>query len=86
MDATSSPNPLWKISAAQSNSSSSSRFSSPALRGLIGHQTAPARAMPKTQANATGSLAERMPTLSPGRTPERRSARATRWLRSTTSP
>ncbi len=49
-------------------------FSPAALRGLIGHQTAPAREMPNTQVNAVGSLADRMPTLSPGRTPERRSA------------
>src|ERR1700733_2885541 len=84
--ATSSSNAGWKISAEQSNKSSSSAFSAAALRGLIGHHTAPDRAMPKTQENAVGSLAERMPTLSPGWTPERRRALATARERSTTSP
>ena len=75
---TSGANAAWKISAAQSNSSSSSRFSAASLRGLTGHHTAPARAMPNTQENATGSLADRIATLSPGRTPERASAAADR--------
>jgi hypothetical protein len=47
------------------------------LRGF-GHQTAPTREMLKTQANAMGSLLERIATLSPGSTPARSSARATR--------
>ena len=47
--------------------SSSSRFSAASLRGLIGHHTAPAREIPKTQVNATGSLADRIATLAPGR-------------------
>ena len=50
----------WKISAVQPNRSSSSRFSAASLRGLIGHQTAPARLMPKTQVNAVGSFADRI--------------------------
>ena len=41
-------------------------FSAASLRGLIGHQTAPAREMPNTQANATGSLPDRIATFSPG--------------------
>jgi hypothetical protein len=73
-------------SVVQSKSSSSSRFSSASLRGLTGHQTAPARAMPKTHANAVGSLPDRTATESPGRTPERTSAPATRRLKSWTSP
>jgi len=83
ISATSGANAPWKIRQAQSNRSSSSRFSAAWLRGLTGHQTAPARAMPNTQEKATGSLADRIATLSPGRTPDRRSARATcqetRW-------
>ena len=67
---------LWKIRQEQSNRSSSSRFSAASLRGLTGHHTAPARAMPNTQQNATGSLPDRMATLSPGRTPDRARARA----------
>jgi hypothetical protein len=51
----------------QSTRSSRLRFSAASLRGLTGHQTAPARAIPNTQENATGSLADRMATLSPGR-------------------
>ena len=69
----------------QSNSSSSSRFSSASLRGLTGHHTAPARAMPKTHANDWGSLPERIATESPGRTPERVSAPATRREKACTS-
>ena len=69
----------------QSKSSSSSRFSSASLRGLTGHHTAPARAIPKTQANDVGSLADRIATECPGRTPERASAPATRRERSCTS-
>ena len=76
--ATSSANAAWKIRHVQSKKSSRSRFSAASLRGLTGHQTAPAREMPNTQANATGSLADRMATLSPGPTPDRSSARATR--------
>ena len=53
----------------QSKRSSSSRFSAASLRGLIGHHTAPARLIPNTHVNATGSLAERIATLSPGATP-----------------
>ena len=70
----------------QSNSSSSSAFSAAELRGLIGHHTAPRRAMPKTVANATGSLPDRIPTLSPAATPSRARALATAWLWSCTSP
>ncbi len=76
--ATSGANAAWKIRHAQSNRSSRSRFSAASLRGLTGHHTAPAREMPNTQANATGSLADRIATLSPGRTPDRASARAIR--------
>ena len=36
--------------------STSSSFSAASLRGLIGHHTAPARLIPKTQLNATGSI------------------------------
>ena len=60
-------NDAWKTSALQPNRSSSSRFSAASLRGLIGHQTAPARLIPKTQVKATGSLADRIATVSPGR-------------------
>ena len=69
----------------QSKRSSSSRFSAASLRGLIGHHTAPARLIPNTQVNATGSLAERIATLSPGATPTRTSAAAMRKLSSRTS-
>jgi hypothetical protein len=41
-------------------------FSAASLRGLIGHQTAPAREMPNTQAKAIGSLPDRIATFSPG--------------------
>ena len=67
-------NAAWKISTQQSKRSSSSRFSAASLRGLIGHQTAPARVIPNTQANAIGSFADRIATLSPGRTPAAASA------------
>jgi hypothetical protein len=53
-------------------------FSAASLRGLIGHQTAPAREMPNTQAKATGSLPDRIATFSPGATPELASPRAIR--------
>jgi len=42
-------------------------FSAASLRGLIGHQTAPVREMPKTQAKAIGSLPDRIATFSRGR-------------------
>ena len=71
---------------SQSNSSSSARFSAVSLRGLIGHQTAPRRAIPNTQAKAVALLDERIPTLAPGSTPEALSAPATDQLRSCTSP
>ena len=67
-----------KISVEQSKRSSSSRFSAASLRGLIGHHTAAAREIPKTQVNAVGSFADRIATLSPGWTPRRASAIATR--------
>ncbi len=41
--------------------------------------------MPKTQVNATGSLADRIATLSPGRTPWPANAAAMRELSSRTS-
>ncbi len=72
---TSGRNARWKIKAVQSKASSRSRFSAASLRGLIGHQIAPARAIPKTQANAIGLLADRIATLSPGSTADRCSAR-----------
>ena len=72
--ATSGANAPWKIIAAQSKRSSSSRFSAASLRGFTGHHTAPARAMPNTHEKATGSLADRTATLSPGRMPDRASA------------
>src|SRR5262245_28296556 len=74
--ATSGANAAWKIRQEQSKASRSSRFSVASLRGLTGHHTAPARAMPTTQENATGSFAESTATLSPGRTPDRDRARA----------
>jgi len=40
------------------------------------HHTAPAREMPNTQLNATGSLADKIATLSPAAMPERSSAPA----------
>ena len=61
---------------SQSNSSSSARFSAASLRGLIGHQTAPRRAIPNTHANACASLDERIPTLLAG--PDARRGRARR--------
>ncbi len=70
----------------QSKSSSSSRFSAATLRGLTGHHTAPARLMPKTHENATGSLAEMIATESPGCTPFAARAAATRDDRSRTCP
>jgi hypothetical protein len=56
------------------------------LRGLIGHHTAPRRAIPNTHANATAWLELSTPTFAPGATPSRSSAPATRRLSSTTSP
>ena len=75
---TSGANAAAKSSAEQSKRSRSSRFSAASLRGLTGHHTAAAREIPNTQVNAVGSLAERIATLSPGRTPRRVSAIATR--------
>ena len=75
---TSGANAAWKIRHRQPNRSRRSRFSAASLRGLTGHRTAPAREMPNTQANATGSLPDRIATLSPGRTPDRASARPIR--------
>ena len=75
---TSGANAAAKIRVEQSKSASSSRFSAASLRGLTGHHTAAAREIPKTQVNAVGSFAERIATLSPGRTPRRASATATR--------
>ena len=66
------------ISRLQSNASRMNWFSAASLRGLIGHQTAPAREMPNTQANAIGSLPERIATFSPGCKPESASPRAMR--------
>ena len=66
-----------RAGSEQSKRSSSSAFSRASLRGLIGHHTAPAREMPKTQANDSELLADRIATLSPGRTPDRSRARAT---------
>ena len=83
--ATSGAKDCWWISTVQSKRSSSSRFSAASLRGLIGHHTAPARLIPKTQVNATGSLADRIATLSPGATPWRSRAVAIRKLSSRTS-
>ena len=70
----------------QSNSSSSCRVSSASLRGLIGAHTAPARAMPKTVAKATGSLPDSTATVWPGSSPAAASARATCQLCRCTSP
>ena len=72
--ATSGANAAAKIRQRQSNRSSSSRFSAASLRGLTGHQTAPARLMPNTQPKATGSLPDRTATLSPGLMPDLASA------------
>ena len=69
--ATSGANAPAKIRQRQSNRSSRSRFSAASLRGLTGHHTAPARAMPNTQLKATGSLPDSTATLSPGRMPDR---------------
>jgi len=66
--ATSGANAAAKIRQRQSNRSSSSRFSAASLRGFTGHHTAPARLIPNTQPNATGSLPDSTATLSPGRT------------------
>ncbi len=85
MASTSGAKCSWKTSTVQSKSSSSSRFSAASLRGLTGHQTAPARLIPKTQVNATGSLADRIATLSPGRTPHATRAPATPTASSCTS-
>ena len=82
---TSGAKDCWWIRTVQSKRSSSSRFSAASLRGLIGHHTAPARLIPNTQVNATGSLAERIATLSPGATPTLTSAAAMRKLSSRTS-
>ena len=60
----------------QSKKSSRSRSSAASLRGLTGHQTAPAREMPNTQLNATGLFADKIATLLPGRMPDQSSARA----------
>ncbi len=72
--ATSGANAPPKIRQVQSKRSSRARFSAASLRGLTGHQTAPARAMPNTQEKATGSLADSTATLSPGWMPDRASA------------
>ena len=83
--ATSGAKAAAKIRQRQSSSASSSRFSAASLRGLTGHQTAPARLMPNTAPNATGSLPDSTATLSPGLMPERASARATDQDRRCTS-
>jgi hypothetical protein len=83
---TSGANALWKIRHVQSKRSRSSRFSLASFRGLTGHQTAARREMPNTHANAIGSFADRIATLSPACTPERARARATSQLRSCTWP
>ena len=77
MFCTSGANALAKIRQAQSSRPSNSAVSAASLRGLTGHQTAPAREMPKTQLNATGSLPDSTATLSPGWMPDRASARPT---------
>ena len=77
MAATSGANDCWNSRAVQSKRSSSSRFSAASLRGLIGHQTAPAREIPKTHVNDVGSLADRIATDCPGATPHRARASAT---------
>ncbi len=82
---TSGAKDCWWTRTVQSKRSSSSRFSAASLRGLIGHHTAPARLIPNTHVNATGSLAERIATLSPGATPTCTSAAAMRKLSSRTS-
>src|SRR5580765_3304209 len=73
------------MTTEQSNRSSSSRFSAASLRGLTGHQTAPAREIPKTQENAMGSFAEMTATLSPGDRSRATRAAATAYERSTTA-
>ncbi len=83
---TSGAKAAWKIRQRQSKKSSRSRFSAASLRGLTGHHTAPAREMPNTQLNATGSFADKIATLSPGRIPDQSSARATRCESCWTSP
>ena len=83
---TSGAKAAWKIRHGQSKKSSRSRFSAASLRGLTGHHTAPAREMPNTQLNAIGSFADKIATLSPGRTPDRSSARAIRQDSRWTSP
>ena len=56
--------------AAGSRRARAARGSRPAsLRGLSGHHTAPARLMPSSAVKATGSLAERIATVSPGAMP-----------------
>jgi hypothetical protein len=50
-------NDCWWMTTAQSKSASSSAFSAASLRGLMGHQIAPARLIPKTVENAIGSFA-----------------------------
>ncbi len=60
----------------QSKAANRSRFSAASFRGLIGHHTAPARVIPKTQEKAIGSLADRIATFAPAETPDRRKARA----------
>ena len=75
-----------KISTEQSKRSRTSRFSAAPLRGLIGHHTAPARDMPNTVVNATGSFEESTATVSPGSTPCATSADATRFDSSMVSP
>ena len=77
MAATRGANDFWNSRAVQSKRSSSSRFSAASLRGLIGHQTAPAREIPKTHVNDVGSLADRIATDCPGATPHRARASAT---------
>ena len=76
---------LWNSRHAQSNASSTKRFSAASLRGFTGHQTAPAREMPNTHANAVASLLDSTATLSPTAMPALRNARATRWLMRWTS-
>src|SRR3954447_2247906 len=83
--ATSPAYDAWKTSARQPNRSSSSRFSVASFRGLMGHHTAPTRLIPNTVVNATGSLADRIATVSRGPTPWLASAAATRMLSCWTS-
>ena len=72
---------------SQSKSSSSARFSAVSLRGLIGHQTAPRRAIPNTQANAIALFGREDPDLVAGLDPAGlQRARRRDQLRSCTSP